>query len=289
MYNYVICTDSACDISAELLAEWGVPFRHLTFRFNGEDDEYTGADMAIESFYDRMRKGSVAKTAAVNSEAFMEVFRPILAEGKDVLYLGFSSGLSTTYNSGRLAAAALQEEFPERKIITVDTLAASAGLGLLLYLTLEKQKNGATITEAAKFAEDTKLHLCQWFTVDDLVYLKRGGRISPLAAVAGNLMQIKPILHVDDEGHLIKITTVRGRKKSLEALGDKFGATALEPNEKSTVFISHGDCEEEAKYLAEYMHTKFGANVKLITHVGAVIGAHSGPGTMALFFVGKER
>ncbi len=288
MSNYVIFTDSGCDIKPDVLAKWGVPYLSLTFRFNGEDKEYSNNDMDIAEFYDRMRKGGVAKTAAINVETFKNAFEEILKEGTDLLYLGFSSGLSTTYNSARLAADELREKYPERKIITVDTLAASAGEGLLVYLTLQKKNEGATIEEAADYAEKTKLNISHWFTVDDLVYLKRGGRVSPTVAFVGNALGIKPVLHVDNEGKLISISKVRGRKTSLGALVAKYTETAMNPAE-GTVFISQGDCMADAEEIARLIKEKHNVSVEIITDVGTVIGAHSGPGTLALFFVANER
>lgn len=288
MNEYVIYTDSGSDIRPEQLAAWGVPYRSLTFRFNDAETEYSNNDMEIKTFYDKMRAGGVAKTAAVNSESFTVEFEKILAAGNDLLYIGFSSGLSTTYNSGRLAAEALREKYPDRKILTVDSLAASAGQGLLVYLVLQKKQAGATIEEAAAYAEEIKLNICHWFTVDDLVYLKRGGRVSPTAAFFGNALGIKPVMHVDNEGHLVNVTKVRGRKSAIAALAAKYGETALDP-ENGTIFISHADCLPEVEELADMIHAKFGGTVDIITDVGAVIGAHAGPGTIALFFVGKER
>jgi DegV family protein with EDD domain len=288
MKDYLICTDSASDISPELLAEWGVKFRSLTFRFDGEDKEYSNQEMPTTEFYAKMRRGGVAKTAAVNTESFREMFEEALKDDKDILYLGFSSGLSTTYNSARLAGLALREEYPCAKIITVDTLCASAGQGLLLYLVLEKKAAGATIEEAAKYAKELVPALCHWFTVDDLVYLKRGGRISPAAAFVGNLIGIKPVLHVDDEGHLVNVEKVRGRRASIMTMASKYGELALD-KEGSTIFISHADCKNDAELLANTIKERYGASVKIITDVGPVIGAHAGPGTLALFFVGKNR
>ncbi len=288
MNEYVIYTDSACDIKPEILSEWGVPFVDLTFRFEDEDKEYAQKDMSSEKFYAEMRAGRIAKTSAVNSETFKAAFEPILKAGKDLLYIGFSSGLSATYNYASLAAESLRAEYPERKVITVDSLAASAGFGLLLYLTLQEKNKGADIEEAAKFAEDLRLRICHWFTVDDLVYLKRGGRVSAAVALVGTVLGIKPVLHVDNEGHLINITKVRGRKASLSALADKFGELRDE-NADRTVFISHGDCMGDVETLCSMLHERYGREVKLVTFTGSVIGAHSGPGTMALFFVGKER
>jgi DegV family protein with EDD domain len=288
MNDYVIFTDSACDLAPELLEEWGVPSVSLTFRFEDEDKEYSNAEMPVKAFYDRMRAGGVAKTAAVNSSTFYEAFENVVKEGKDLLYIGFSSGLSATYSSAKNAAEDLAKAYPERKIITVDSLAASAGFGLLLYLTLEEKKKGASIEEAAAFAENIKLKICHWFTVDDLKYLKRGGRVSPAVALVGTVLGIKPILHVDNEGHLIKKGTVRGRKASVAALVDKFAELA-ENTSGGTVYICHGDCDEDVKLLEGILMERFGAKVDVVTYVGPVIGAHAGPGVIALFFVGKER
>ena len=288
MSNYVIYTDSACDIKPELLREWGVYYQPLTLRFTDSEEEFKNDEINAYDFYRRMRAGGVAKTAAVNSETFREGFTEVLKGGNDLLYLGFSSGLSTTYNSARIAANDLKEEFPDRKIELVDTLSASAGFGLLLYLVLEKKNAGATIEEAKAYAEELVPKLCHWFTVDDLVYLKRGGRISPLAASVGNMLGIKPVLHMDDEGHLINRAKVRGRKTAIAALADKYGELA-DDKSSGTVFISEADCLEDAKLLEKMLQERYGASVKIITDVGPVIGAHAGPGTLALFFVGKNR
>ena len=288
MNEYVIYTDSSCDLSGEKLESRGVCYSSLTFRFNDSEKEYSNSEMAIGDFYQKMRDGGVAKTAAVNSESFAAGFEKALKDGKDVLYIGFSSGLSTTYNSARIAAEQLRESYPDRKIITVDTLAASAGIALLIDLVIEKKEAGATIEEAAQFAEDTKMHISHWFTVDDLVYLKRGGRVSATTAFVGNMLGIKPVLHVDNEGHLVNVSKVRGRRTSISALADKYGETAVD-TANGKVYISHGDCLKDAEELAKIIENKYGAKTQLITDVGPVIGAHSGPGTIALFFVAKER
>ena len=288
MRDYVIFTDSACDLKPELLSQWGVPYRSLTFRFDGDEKEYSNDDMSVVDFYDRMRAGGVAKTAAVNAEAFMEMFESALKEGKDVLYLGFSSGLSTTYNSARIASIELKEKYPEAKIIVVDTLAASAGEGLMVYLTVEQKKIGATIEQAEAFARGLVARMGIWFTVDDLVYLKRGGRVSPTAAFVGNLLGIKPVLYMDNEGHLIPVSKIRGRRNAIAAMADKYTEKAVD-KANGTVFISHSSCEADAKLLADMLKERHGVEVKVITDVGPVIGAHSGPGTLALFFRGSER
>lgn len=288
MNPYVIYADTACDLPESVLNLFGVKVQSLSFRFDGSETEYFSDDISAKDFYAQMRSGKVAKTAAVNPESFKTAFEKEVAAGKDLLYLGFSSGLSTTYNAGRLACEELAEAYPDRKLIAVDTLAASAGFGLLVYLAVQKKEEGATIEEVAAYVESIKLNLCHWFTVDDLVYLKRGGRVSPAVALVGGMLNIKPVMHVDNEGHLVKTGTVRGRKNSLKALADKFEALALDIPE-GVIYISHGDCLEDAQELAAMLKEKGAPDVRLITDVGPVIGAHSGPGTMALFFVGKER
>lgn len=288
MNNYVIFTDSSCDLSREMLEKRGVYSIPLSFKFDDSKTQYYNNEMPIGEFYSKMRAGFVAKTSAANSEIFYSAFNKSLADGIDILYLGFSSGLSATFNSARLAAEALQNKFPERKILLVDSLSASAGIALLLDLVIEKKKIGATIEEAAKYAEEMKLNVCHWFTVDDLVYLKRGGRISPTAAFFGNMLGIKPILRVDNEGHLINVGKVRGRRLSIITLADKYAELCDESSFKK-IYISHADCIEDAKELSKIIKEKHGINTEIITDVGTVIGAHSGPGTLALFFIGKER
>ena len=288
MSDYIVYTDSACDISPEILDQWGVRYLSLTFRFEGDETEYSNSEMPPEPFYAKMRAGEVAKTSAVNVETFKNAFEPELRAGKDILYIGFSSGLSNTVNAAQIAANELLADYPERKLIVVDTLSASAGFGMLLYLTLKRRDEGATIEEAAQFATDTRLHQCHWFTVDDLMYLKRGGRISPAVALVGTMLGIKPVLHMDNEGHLVKVSQARSRKGALKALVDKYTELALEPG-SGTVFISHGDCMDDVDRLKEMLKARHSVDVELVTYVGPVIGAHSGPGTLALFFLGKER
>ncbi len=286
--SFVLHTDSACDIRAEKLKEWGVSFTPLSFHFVGQDTAFTEADMPIGEFYERMKAGAVAKTAAINVAEFKEAFLPFLNEGKDILYLAFSSGLSTTCNSAMIAANELSEQFPERKIIVVDTLAASAGQGLIVKLVRDKMLEGASLEETAAYAKEIAPKLAHWFTVDDLVYLKRGGRVSAAAAFVGGVLGIKPVLHVDDEGHLISMAKVRGRKPALLALVKKYGELA-ENTGKGTVFISQADALEDAKFVADSIEKQYGVKTELITDIGAVIGAHAGPGTIALFFIGNER
>lgn len=287
MSDYMIYTDSACDIKPKLLHEWGVKYTELTFAFNSDGKEYHDFDLSSKEFYKRMRDGDMAKTSAVNSDVFREAFERELSAGNDILYIGFSSGLSTTVNSGQIAAEELKEQYPERRIICVDTLAASAGFGLLLYLVTQQKKNGATLEQAAAYAEDMKLHICHWFTVDDLNYLKRGGRVSPTVAFVGGVLGIKPVMHMDNEGHLINMFKERGRKASIRALAKKYGE--LCSDREAPIFISQGDCREDAEYLSQLVKQDYGAKIDLITDVGSVIGAHTGPGVLAFFFVGRER
>ncbi len=288
MNNYTIFTDSGCDISPEILAEWGVKYCSLTFHFDGEDKEYSNNDMTVDEFYEKMRSGGVAKTSAVNIGAFKDAFKIELDEGHDVLYLGFSGGLSTTCNSAIKAAEELGAEYPDRKVIAIDTLCGSAGVGLMVFLALRNKENGMSIEENAEFAEKTKLNISHWVTVDDLVYLKRGGRISPTAAFVGNMLGVKPIIYVDDNGKLISESKVRGRKRSIETLVNKYGELAQD-TQCGDIFISHADNKNGAEETAALIKERYGAQVEMITDIGPVIGAHAGPGTIALFFVGKGR
>lgn len=288
MSSFVIFTDSACDIKPALLKEWDVSYINMSFRFEDENKEYSNEDMDINVFYNRMKSGGVAKTAAINPESFSVAFEELLKQGNDILYLGFSSGLSTTCNSAKIAANELLERYPERRMAVVDTLAASAGQGLLVYLAVQKRNAGASLEDVAAYIEETKQRICHWFTVDDLVYLKRGGRVSPAVALVGTVLGIKPVLHVDGEGKLVSVSKVRGRKSALTALADKYGELAIDPK-GGTVYISHADCLEDAETVKAQLKSKYGANVDIITDIGAVIGAHAGPGTIALFFAGRER
>ena len=284
--EYVLFTDSACDILPEKLREWDVEFVRLPYLFTDDGKEMLDNDQPMKEFYNEMREGRVAKTSGVNEDAFLSAMTPILESGKDLLYLAFSSGLSVTCENGKKAAAQLAEQYPDRKIRVVDSLCASAGQGLFVYLAVENRNNGMGIDENADAMEADKLHLCHWFTVEDLKYLKRGGRVSAATALLGTALNVKPVLHVDNEGHLIKMTQVHGRKKSIRTMAEKLGESILEG---SPIFISHGDCEEDAQMLANILKEQYGLETSLITGIGSVIGAHSGPGTLALFFRGKER
>ena len=284
--NYVLFTDSACDILPDKLAEWNVRMIPLAFLFTDTGVEQKDHEEPIGEFYKAMRSGRVAKTSCVNEDAFENAFIPVLEAGQDILYLGFSTGLSATCENGKKAAEILAKKYPERKIRVIDSLAASAGEGLFVYLGVQNRDAGMTLEENAEALEKDILHICHWFTVDDLVYLKRGGRINAATALLGAALNVKPVLHVDNEGHLIKITQVHGRKKSIRKMAEKLSETIL-PD--SPVFISHGDCLEDAEMLRDILEKEYGKQVQVITYVGSVIGAHSGPGTLALFFRGTER
>lgn len=286
MNNYVIMSDTGCDIEFDTLKEWEVGFRGLTFHFEG-DQEHKEGDMSKKEFYTRMRAGEVSKTSAVNSQSFKELFEEDLKKGHDILYIGFSSGISATSNSAEMAANELRDEYPDRKLITIDTLSASAGQGLMLYYAVEKKKAGAGIEENAQYIREMIPKLAHWFTVEDLVYLKRGGRVSAAAAFAGGVLGIKPVLHVDDDGHLINMMKVRGREQSLKAIAKKYMETAIDP--KGKYFISHGDCFEDAKLLESMIVAEGGSECALITEIGMIIGSHAGPGTIALFFLASGR
>lgn len=288
MANYVILTDSSSDLTPALIEETGVKSLALSFLLDGKSYKNTpdGSDIPFDVFYNQLRAKKEVKTSAVNQEMFRVFMKTELDAGNDILYIGFSSGLSATYNSGAVVARELAEEYPERKIYTVDSLAASLGQGLLVYLAAKKKQEGATIDELYAWCEGIKLNVCHQFTVDDLMFLKRGGRVSAVTAVAGTMLSIKPVLHVDNDGHLINIAKARGRKASIHALFDRMKAGFT--GEYRTVFISHGDCIEDAEYLASLIKAEWGID-SVIGYVGAVIGAHSGPGTLALFYIGKER
>ncbi|MBQ3223641.1 MAG: DegV family protein [Clostridia bacterium] len=290
MNNYRILTDSSCDLTPALAASLELTVLPLSVTI-GEDTYANYLDereITFRDCYDALRAGKPSKTSAANVDAFLQVMDPILAAGEDILYLGFSSGLSGTYNAGCIAAEQMREKYPERKIYCVDTLAASLGQGLLIYLTVEKKRAGATVEQARDFAEETKLHVAHWFTVDDLNHLRRGGRVSATSAVLGTMLSIKPVLHMDDEGHLIFMEKVRGRKTSIKRMLEKMRESVVNPDGQ-TVFISHGDCIEEAEYLAARVREEWAVKDVIINYVGPVIGAHAGPGVIALFFLGTKR
>ena len=290
MSDFVILTDSSADLGAELVEQMDIQVLPLSFNVQGMTyyNYPDNRDMDPQSFYHLLRKGELATTAAVNVAQYAEALEPLLQAGKDVLILAFSSGLSATFNSSSVAVTELREKYPERKLYTVDTLCASLGQGLLVYLAAKEREKGKNIDEVRDWVVSHKLSICHQFTVDDLHFLKRGGRISATTAVMGSMLKIKPVLHVDNEGHLVSIGKARGRQASLKALVDRMEQTAIDPKDQ-TVFISHGDCIQDAELVAQMVKDRFGVQKTYINYVGPVIGAHSGPGTLALFYVGVER
>ena len=287
MSDYIITVNSTVDTTREWLAERGVPYIPLKYTIDGQ----TYSDMeglSSKEFFDKLREGKMSTTSQINPDEAREALEPYLKEGKDILHLSFSSGLSGTCNSMKIAAEELQEEYPERKIIVIDTLCACLGEALLLYYVLKQKENGATIEEAAKWAEENKLHICHDVTVDDLNHLQRGGRISKAAAVLGTLVQVKPIIHMDNNGKLQVIAKERGRKKSLNKIVDM----AVEQSKgwkNEIIMITHGDCLKDAEYVAGRVREKMGIENILINNIGTVIGSHTGPGVVAVFCMGNER
>ena len=290
MSDYVLLTDSSADLTAELVAELGVEVLPLSFHMGDKTYRNWPDNREIDpkDFYRRLRAGETATTSAVNVSAYTAAVGRLVRARRDVLIIAFSSGLSATCHSAQIAAQELSERYPDRKIWVVDTLCASLGQGLLVWYAARMKAQGKSMEEVRDWLEDNKLHLCHWFTVDDLHFLKRGGRISPATAVVGTMLSIKPVMHVDDEGRLVKVGTARGRNASLKALVNHMEETAIDPGSQ-VVFISHGDCLEDAQKVADDVKRRFGVEQVVLNNVGPVIGAHSGPGTVALFFLGSKR
>ena len=290
MSDYVIVTESTIDCGQELADEMGLVVIPMQFTLNGKEyNNYPDErEMPITKFYEALRGGGMSNTSQLSADAYIQVLSPILEEGKDVLCIVFSSGLSGTYQSCESAAEELRARFPDRKIAVVDSRCASMGQGLLCWHATQKKKNGMGLDELAEWVTENRLKLCHWFTVDDLKFLQRGGRVSAAAALVGTILSVKPVLHIDNEGHLIMINKAIGRKRSLNALVDKMEETGKD-NAGQTVFISHGDCPADAEFVAGELRRRFGTKDIRINPIGPVIGCHSGPGTVAMFFMGTER
>lgn len=289
MSNYVLISDNTCDLEDSFYEKHNIDTLMLPYSI--DDVVYTKETaVSFKEFYDSIRNGKMPTTMACNPEDYMNGFRPHLENGKDVLYLAFSSGLSSSYSNSVLAANELMEEFPDRKIIVVDSLCASGGEGLLLYKAIEKRDSGASMEELAEYIDSIKLNVCHYFTVNDLFHLHRGGRVSKATAIVGTLINVKPVLHVNDEGKLVSLFNVRGRKKSLQSLISAMEDSTKEPKvENDVCVITHGDCEDEANALAEELKTKFGVKEVLVSYASQTIGSHTGPGLIALFFMGNNR
>ena len=284
--SYQIITDSCCDFNEAQYSQWNVLSAPLTVTYNGENHENFSREEDVKAFYNELRGGVMATTSAVNPDGWARVMEPALKEGKDILILAFSSGLSTTYQSAVIAAKELREVYPDRTIHVVDTLCAALGQGLLVWHASQKQAAGMGLEELVAWVEANKLNICHWVTVDDLSHLKRGGRISATTAIVGTMLNIKPIIYVDNDGHLINTAKVRGRKTAMEYLAKKLGETCTDLD---TVFIAHGDCAEDAAALETLVKEKYGVKNVITGYVGPVIGAHTGPGVLVLFFLGSHR
>ena len=290
MENYVLFSESTCDLTPELVQEMDIHILPMTFTVDGQSyrNYPDNREMTPKTFYDKLRAGSMSTTSQVSISDYEEAFTPFLEQGKDILYLAFSSGLSGTYQASKVAIEELLEKFPGRRIVSIDSLQASMGEGLFAYTLAMMRKAGAGLDEVAAFATENAQRFCAWFTVNDLMFLKRGGRLSGAAAVAGTLLGIKPVLHVDPEGHLIAMEKVRGRRASLDALVKHFAQSADKNYADMTIFVSNGDCLEDCQYVADKIKA-YGVKRVCIGDIGPVIGAHSGPGTVALFFLGGPR
>ena len=287
MKEYVIVTDSSCDLPRELADEWGIKVLSLEVTIENKGS-FLNHEIDPKEFYGYLRDKRSVKTSAANMESFCEVFEEIAKEGKDIIYIGFSSGLSATYMAGKNAAEDTMEKYPDCKILTVDSLCAALGQGLFVKYAVDKKKDGATVEELKAYLEELLPRLAHWFTVDDLFFLKRGGRVSAATAVMGTVLSIKPVMHVDNDGKLINVAKARGRDAAIKAMFESMKRSAIDPKGQ-TVYIGHGDCYDDARKLADMIEAEWGIKDILIDYVGPVIGAHSGPGTLALFFVATER
>ena len=288
MATYQIISDSCCDFTEQQYRENNVLCVPLTVYYNNEAHNNFSDEASVKAFYDILRTGVTASTSAANPDDWARTMEPVLQAGQDILILAFSSALSTTYQSAVIAADELREKYPDRKINVVDTLAAALGQGLLVWNACRKRDEGLSLDELTAWLEDNKLHLCHWVTVDDLSHLKRGGRISATTALVGTMLNIKPIIHVDDEGRLINVGKCRGRKAATEFIAAKL-AELGEGFDNSTVFVAHGDCPDDAEILANIVKEKYGVKEVITGYVGPVIGAHTGPGVLVVFFMGKNR
>ena len=290
MSGFKIVTDSTTDLEQELVDRLGVEVIPMNCIIGSDSflDYPDERDISSHDFYTRIADGENSSTNQISIVTFTEAFEPYLKAGTDVLYIGFSSGLSGTFNNSKLAAQELADKYPERKIYTVDSLAASMGEGLLVWHAVQMQNAGSSLDEVKTWLEENRCRLHHWFTVDDLNHLRRGGRISGTSALVGSMLGIKPVMHFDDEGHIILVDKIRGRRQSLDTLLKHMEKTAENPAEQM-IFVSHSDSLEAAQYVAEQVRQKFGVTQTEIGSIGPVIGAHTGTGTVALFYLGKDR
>ena len=290
MTDYCIITDSTSDLTPELVEYLGIDVLPMDFIM----DEITyhhypdSHELNERIFYQSLRDGKTSKTMQISMGMFIEYFEKYLKENKDVLYISFSSALSGTYSSACSAVKELEKVYKDNKVIVVDSKCASMGMGLLVYNAAEKRKDGLTIDELSEWVTEARDNLCHRFTVNDLFYLKRGGRVSQAAAVFGTMLNIKPVLHVDKEGRLIPVEKIRGRRQSLDSLVNHMEKTALNAKDQ-VIFISHGDCLEDAEYVKKQIQKSLSPKKIHMNYIGPIVGSHSGPGTVALFFIGSEK
>lgn len=288
--DYELITDSCANLTDALIDQLDLHIISMLFNIGGEEcvSYIKGQHTDLKQFYDRMRQKEKVTTSQINVETFIETLEPLLEQGKDVLYIAFSSALSGTCQAANIAADTLRERYPGRKVLVADSLCASMGEGLLVYYAAKQRLAGKSIDEVYQWVIDNRLRLCHWFTVDDLFFLHRGGRVSSASAVLGTMLGVKPVLHVDDEGRLILVGKTRGRKKSLDQLVEHMVQTVEKPEEQ-VIFISHGDAPEDAAYVEQQVRDKFAVKEIVVNYIDPVIGGHSGPGTVALFFLGSKR
>ena len=291
MRDYVIMTDSCCDLNAQEVRELDLTVLPLAFLMDGKTMLNTPdhADMSPEEFFANIAAGKDCTTAAANVGQFTDAMSKILDEGKDILCISFSSALSTTYQSAVIAAEDLRGSYPDAKIIVIDSLCASRGQGMLVHYAVQEKNKGKTIDEVADFVRDTIPHQCHWFTVADLNHLKRGGRVSAAAALAGTMLNIKPVMHCDSEGKLTPVSKVRGMKAALTELVNTMERSGVAPLSEQTVFICHANCPEHVEFVSNLLRERFGVTDIRADFIGPVIGAHTGCGTLGLFFMGAER
>ena len=292
MREYVLMTDSCCDLPDQMAKDLQLEVLPLTMHMDGQDYPNTldGAAISNEEFYRRIRAGKMATTSAVNVGQFEDAMSAILEQGKDILCISFSSALSTTYQSACIAAEDLREKYPEAKILVIDSLSASRGQGMLLYRAVrERREKNLTIDELDAYVRSIIQSQCHWFIVDDLNHLKRGGRVSSTAALVGTMLGIKPVMHTDSEGRLTPVSKARGTKAALRALVDKVGEIGVEPAKNQPMLICHANCPESVEYVKGLLKERFGVTDVRDDFIGPVIGAHTGCGTLGLFFVGTER
>lgn len=289
MKKYIITTETTCDLPEDYLKDHNITLLPLYYNMNGT---VYGEENVLEpkDFYNKMRNGAMPTTMAVNPDTARQIFTNLIKEGYDILHIAFSSALSGSCSVAATTAREICDENPDAKIIVVDSLCASLGEGLLIHKAVQLKESGKSLDELVDWLENNKLNLCHLFTVDDLHHLHRGGRVSKATAIIGTLISVKPVLHVDNEGHLKPLVNIRGRKKALIALVDQMESRIKDFESKNDiVFISHGDCLEDAQFVADLVKERFGISQSLINIISPTIGAHAGPGTVALFFMGKER